>query len=322
MKTNPTAGPKIEITKDGPYMVSGGVPLSVQHIVTNEDGESIDYREDKKYPVQAQYVLCRCGQSGNKPFCDGSHKKVQFDGTETASREPYLKQVETTDGPAMSLTDAEELCAFARFCDPKGRIWNLMERTDDPEIRKIVEYEAARCASGRLVIWDKKTGKAIEPQFQPSLGLIEDTEKQVSGPIWVRGGIPVISADGKTYEVRNRVTLCRCGQSNNKPFCDGCARGLKASRDRYYLGHFEIAGGARLCEPQQFPKFKGLEKWLGCLVFAQALATVLQTRALKWKGFSTITFGYTQQKNKVFRAHNCQCYFASMKISITRKALS
>ena len=202
-------------------MVSGGVPLSVQHIVTNEDGESIDYREDKKYPVQAQYVLCRCGQSGTKPFCDGSHKKVQFDGTETASREPYLKQVETTDGPAMSLTDAEELCAFARFCDPKGKIWNLMERTDDPEIRKIVEYEAARCASGRLVIWDKKTGKAIEPQFQPSLGLIEDTEKQVSGPIWVRGGIPVISADGKTYEVRNRVTLCRCGQSNNKPFCDG-----------------------------------------------------------------------------------------------------
>ena len=96
-----------------------------------------------------------------------------------------------------------------------------MERTDDPEVRKIVEFEAAHCPAGRLVVWDKKTGQPIEPHFTPSLGLIEDTAKEVSGPIWARGGIQVISADGKTYEIRNRVTLCRCGQSNNKPFCDG-----------------------------------------------------------------------------------------------------
>ena len=51
--------------------------------------------------------------------------------------------------------------------------------------------------------------------------MIEDTEKKVSGPIYVRGGIPVVSADGKTYEIRNRVTLCRCGRSDNKPFCNG-----------------------------------------------------------------------------------------------------
>ncbi len=121
----------------------------------------------------------------------------------------------------MRLTDAESLCAFARFCDPKGRIWNLVERTDDPEVRKIVEFEAAHCPAGRLVVWDKKTGKAIEPEFKPSLALIVDTEKRVNGPIWVRGGIPVVSADGHTYEVRNRLTLCRCGRSANKPFCDG-----------------------------------------------------------------------------------------------------
>jgi CDGSH-type Zn-finger protein len=221
MKTHQTTGAKIEITKDGPYLVSGGLPLSEQHIVTNAEGDSLDYREGKKFPAPAQYALCRCGQSGTKPFCDGTHKKVQFDGTETASREPYLQQAETIDGPAVSLTDAESLCAFARFCDPKGRIWNLVGQTDNPETRKIVEFEAAHCPAGRLVVWDKKTGKAIEPEFQPSLGLIEDTEKKVGGPIWVRGGIPVISADGQTYEIRNRLTLCRCGQSNNKPFCDG-----------------------------------------------------------------------------------------------------
>jgi CDGSH-type Zn-finger protein len=36
----------------------------------------------------------------------------------------------------------------------------------------------------------------------------------------VRGEIPIQSADGKIYRIRNRVTLCRCGKSLNKPFCD------------------------------------------------------------------------------------------------------
>ncbi len=111
--------------------------------------------------------------------------------------------------------------AFARFCDPKGRVWNLVKQTDNPDARRLVEFEAGHCPAGRLVAWDRATGKSIEPKFEPSLGLIEDTAKQVSGPIWVRGGIPVVSADGQTYEIRNRMTLCRCGRSANKPFCDG-----------------------------------------------------------------------------------------------------
>ena len=79
MKANQIPAAKIQITKDGPYLVSGGLPLSEQCIVTNAEGESMDYREGKKYPVQPQYALCRCGQSGDKPFCDGSHKKVRFE---------------------------------------------------------------------------------------------------------------------------------------------------------------------------------------------------------------------------------------------------
>ncbi len=67
---------------------------------------------------------------------------------------------------------------------------------------------------------DKKTGAVVEPPFEPSIVLIEDPAVGVSGPIWVRGCIPVESATGGTYRVRNRVTLCRCGKSKNKPFCD------------------------------------------------------------------------------------------------------
>ena len=51
-------------------------------------------------------------------------------------------------------------------------------------------------------------------KLEKSVGLIEDPELDSSGPIWVRGGIPIISEEGDQYEIRNRVTLCRCGKSN------------------------------------------------------------------------------------------------------------
>ena len=72
MNSGESTNGKIQVLKDGPYLVSGGLPLSEQWIVTNAEGESLDYREGKKYPTQAQYALCRCGQSANKPFCDGT----------------------------------------------------------------------------------------------------------------------------------------------------------------------------------------------------------------------------------------------------------
>jgi CDGSH-type Zn-finger protein len=212
---------KITITENGPYLVEGDVPLASQHIVTNDEGESLEWREGDAFPHTAKYALCRCGSSTNKPFCDGSHRRVGFDGTETASREPFAAQAGRIDGPSMVLEDAEALCAGARFCDPHGKVWNLVERSNEPRAAKLVVHEAGSCPAGRLVARDRATGDALEPRLPQSLGLVQDTAQEVSGPIWVRGGIPVIGADGTSYEVRNRVALCRCGASRNKPFCDG-----------------------------------------------------------------------------------------------------
>jgi CDGSH-type Zn-finger protein len=211
---------KIKILKNGPYLVSGGVPLIQQEIGINDAGESCEWRTVKEYPLKENYSLCRCGQSGNKPFCDGTHVKISFNGAETASREPYLSKAETTEGPSLRLTDNQSLCASARFCHRAGGIWKLVPQSDNPGSKKIAMEEAADCPSGTLVVWDKANGKAIEPQFPESIVMVEDPQKEVSGPIWARGGITVESADGSNYEARNRVTLCRCGKSTNKPYCD------------------------------------------------------------------------------------------------------
>ncbi|WXG44487.1 MAG: CDGSH iron-sulfur domain-containing protein [Promethearchaeati archaeon SRVP18_Atabeyarchaeia-1] len=212
---------RIKVSENGPYLVSGGIPLFTLTICTDATGDPSGWRVGKKYPLLESYSLCRCGQSRNKPFCDGTHAKINFNGTETASREFYIKQAERMNGPDIELTDNRSLCSRVRFCHRAGGIWNLIPESGNSKARAMAIKEAACCASGRLVVWDKKTGKQIEPRFQKSIALVEGPQEGASGPIWVRGGIPIESADGSTYEIRNRVTLCRCGKSSNKPLCDG-----------------------------------------------------------------------------------------------------
>ena len=218
---------KIVVRKNGPYVVSGAVPLAVQVITPNEEGMSWDWVEECTFDTPRTYSLCRCGRSNNKPFCDGTHAKVGFDGTETASRVPVARQSETFEGPALSLNDAENLCAFARFCDPGGKIWSLIGKSDQPKVRALVIREATRCPSGRLVLHDKATRQDVEESLPTSIGVVEDPALGCSGPLWVRGGIPIEAASGVQYERRNRVTLCRCGASVNKPFCNGSHASVK-----------------------------------------------------------------------------------------------
>jgi CDGSH-type Zn-finger protein len=211
--------PKIKISEKGPYLVSGNIPLKKEIIEIGKEDEPETWKDGEKYPIQENYALCRCGNSNNKPFCDGSHDKG-FDCKETASKKKYIDQSNLIEGPLINLNDAESLCAAGRFCHRGGGTWSLVKK-DDKESCKIAVESACNCPSGRLVIYDKKTLKPIENKYDPSISLIEDPQAKVSGPIWVKGGIQVQSCDGTDYEIRNRVTLCRCGNSNNKPFCDG-----------------------------------------------------------------------------------------------------
>ncbi len=195
--------------------------LRLTTIGVNNVDESTAWVEGNAFQASAQYALCRCGHSKKKPFCDGTHAKIGFDGTETASRKPVADQAEVLEGPSMQLADAQVLCAFARFCDPNGQVWNELKDTDDPEVRKQFLQQVGDCPSGRLIAFDKRSGESIEPKLPHSIGVVEDPAQSCSGPLWVRGGIALIGADGRAYEIRNRMTLCRCGKSENKPFCNG-----------------------------------------------------------------------------------------------------
>ena len=212
---------KIVISKNGPYLVSGSLSLCKEIAEVGDEGEPERWVKGEKYPAPEKYALCRCGQSENHPFCDGTHAEVGFDGTEQAGREPYDDQAETIEGPGIDLKDAESLCASAGFCVPRGGILRLTLRSGDPEKKKTAIQQACNCPAGRLVACDKRTGNPIEPEFEPSISLTEDPRTGSSGPIWVKGGVTIESEDGEAYETRNRVALCRCGWSNNKPFCDG-----------------------------------------------------------------------------------------------------
>lgn len=216
---------KIKVTKDGPYIVFGNVPLYETIITPTGDG-GYEFQDGRKLPQSEEYALCRCGKSKNAPFCDGTHKKAGFVGTETAENTKYEDRAELLEGFAIDLLD-DNRCAFARFCHRnKGNAWELTENSYDQENKEEAIKAASDCPSGRLTSVDKK-GKMIEPVYEPAIDIIQDPEEGVSGGIFVKGNIPIESSDGFEYEIRNRVVLCRCGESDNKPFCDATHVSIK-----------------------------------------------------------------------------------------------
>jgi CDGSH-type Zn-finger protein len=211
---------QITVKSNGPYVVSGNVPLILGQIAIDENGDSVGYREVRTIDTPAEYTLCRCGLSKNKPFCDGSHVSSGFDGLLTAVRASHDSQSKRYKGDDIVLLDDKTLCIGARFCDRGLGVWQYTEESGNPEYKDAAIDEACLCTSGRLVMYDKD-GKPIETEYEPSIVVLEDPARESSSALWVRGGIPIVDEMGRRFEVRNRQTICRCGNSRNKPYCDG-----------------------------------------------------------------------------------------------------
>jgi CDGSH-type Zn-finger protein len=211
----------IRVEANGPYHVRGA-PLVRTAKVKTAYGEPVAWApvEPVETPPDtsdtADIELCRCGDSSTKPFCDRSDLCNGFDGTETADHGPSSARRRAFAGDGVVMTDDRSLCSAAGFCDRRNTdVWEMIGNITGPRVREQLVAMIERCPSGRLQHMPAEGDRAVEPTFQPSVAVVRD------GPLWVRGGIRVTGADGRDYEVRNRVTLCRCGHSANKPFCDG-----------------------------------------------------------------------------------------------------
>ena len=222
---------KIVVTKDGPYAVQGGIPLVRKEQVVSEYGEPLTWKKGETLVTEEPYDLCRCGHSKNKPYCDGSHCEVDFDGTETAETDLTKgRQVLIPGGKRIVVRRDYSLCMESGFCGNRFTdVEQMTANTEHTQVRAQVMAMIERCPSGSFVYALEEGGPDIEPDLPQEIAVVTEiiADGPIAGPLWVTGGIPVERSDGQPFETRNRVTLCCCGESKKKPLCDGTHRHLQ-----------------------------------------------------------------------------------------------
>ncbi|MFI3258702.1 MAG: CDGSH iron-sulfur domain-containing protein [Rikenellaceae bacterium] len=215
---------KVVVKERGPYILYSAKEVGQQFILPDSVGESWYYRRGESFAMRedSPTPLCRCGKSRNQPLCDGSHEMVEWDSELTSPNDQIADDARIYESQEMILKDNEKYCCYARFCHPGGGVWHLTHISgEDSEARDLAIREATMCPSARLMAWRRGEENPYEFDFEPSVDLLEDPEAGCSAGLWLKGGITVERQDGEQYELRNRVVLCRCGHSSNKPYCDG-----------------------------------------------------------------------------------------------------
>lgn len=209
---------KVSITSrpGGPLMVSGQLPLVRKTAVHSEHGEPLAWKTSEGLTDRETYVLCRCGDSSNKPFCDGTHGASGFEGIDTADATTYDERASELGGTSITVRDDRNICAHAGFCGTRlTNIWQQVADTDESTVRLAVINEIEKCPSGALTYRFDGDSADTEADYPAQIAAIDD------GPLWVTGNIAITTSAGIELERRARVTLCRCGMSSNKPLCDG-----------------------------------------------------------------------------------------------------
>ncbi|MEU4404000.1 ferritin-like domain-containing protein [Streptosporangium sp. NPDC023963] len=216
---------RIVVLRNGPYVVYGRIPLRRKRkIVSAEQKNALTWKTGEPLETEEIYALCRCGHSGAKPFCDGTHAAIGFDGTEAAPMRPYQELQHVHDGVGISAQRVGELCIHAAFCIGRARpIAKTLDDTADSDVRSNIMGRIDHCPSGSYSYALERGGETIEADLPRAISVLEE-EGGLASALWVTGGIPITRSDGRPLETRNRMTLCRCGHSGNKPLCDGTHR--------------------------------------------------------------------------------------------------
>jgi CDGSH-type Zn-finger protein/truncated hemoglobin YjbI len=205
-------GRLIQVSINGPYLVT-----NVEHLY-NWLGERIETR-----PLMA---LCRCGGSSSKPFCDGTHARIDFTGGKDPKRTPDRR--DTYVGGQVTVFDNRGICAHSGFCT--DRLASVFRVNQEPFVapsggRMDDIIRAVRsCPSGALsyALGDREAREQVDWDGKREMAI----EVSKDGPYRITGGILLMDEQGHDAP-RNKgasgehYSLCRCGHSQNKPFCSG-----------------------------------------------------------------------------------------------------
>jgi CDGSH-type Zn-finger protein/truncated hemoglobin YjbI len=202
----------IQTAKDGPYLVTN-VPRLISHL-----GEQL--------AATPQLALCRCGGSSMKPYCDGSHARIGFTDAKDPKRVPDRR--DSYVGQQVTILDNRGLCQHSGFCT--DRLATVFRTGQEPfvapsggRLDEIIRA-AADCPSGALsvAIGGREAREVTDSggRREPAIEVTRD------GPYRITGGIALAGTDGAVVErnegaSREHCALCRCGNSQNKPFCSG-----------------------------------------------------------------------------------------------------
>ena len=196
---------KIKCLKDGPLLVQGACPL------IKSNGE--------ESAIKGKMALCRCGASEMKPICDGSHVGINF--SDKCESDPGKNRKRAYEGKKITVFYNKELCTHAAQCvaespdvfDPGKNPWIQPDNSDD--IEKLKET-LVKCPSGALSFQVE-----VEEEIS-NFGLSEEKIRVAQdGPYYIEGSIELEDTDFAKGTSQEHYSLCRCGKSRNKPFCDG-----------------------------------------------------------------------------------------------------
>ncbi len=193
----------IEIMKDGPLIVKG------LNRFTDSDDNLVNHEK-------AVFALCRCGESANKPYCDGAHATAGFSGDREINRP--LDKSRAYTGKQITIHDNRTICAHAAECvnnlpnvfEMENRPWINPDGATVDEIINVIK----KCPSGAL-------SYSLDEIHHTESNLKPEIIVQKDGPYDIRGKIDLKNSDDGQSPNPQLYSLCRCGASKNKPFCDG-----------------------------------------------------------------------------------------------------
>ena len=193
--------PNITPTPDGPYLV-----------------KHLKKFANQKGPIETKetMALCRCGRSANKPFCDGTHAKIGFssaklEGRVEDKRDNYV-------GVKITIHDNRGICAHAGRCtDGLASVFRLKEEPwihPNAASRDEIIATIQKCPSGALS-YSVDDLERSDGEGDPAIFVAPN------GPYVVSGGPDLLDTTQGEGASKEHFTMCRCGGSKNKPFCDG-----------------------------------------------------------------------------------------------------